>query len=466
MAADLRLFELEPLIKLAGISGLTTALAWASGALILTYVLFRSSCEQNYKPTKTTNLLLATWLILNLWIGDWLFIEAPITFITKINPIHSMPKIDQIKFRDDFYNFSLTRYSHTNISRNQLQNMYERIIINNPDTYSKHPLGITIDKYAKKYSIEPISLFFFAYVNSFWGEATSGPMPFTHAMTSESFRDLAQAHLPSWFIESEVRQWLISSNFFDQVAGKDLGFKLKYALHKATLDISTQPYDLNLFSDVLLVLKEYPDEFPELTEKKPSPLIAEFQNSYYRIMNSALIPPYENPYRLPTLGKEYYKHHRKELKNFARSAFYLTITDFDFATRLMALNIKYQIDYYVKTLGAERWNTLQKHEQISLLGMTRDLYINNVGHLSYNLYSLPELNCTPVEFVASSFLQEVPIFDPTQNKTWRPKKYQTLWGGAATKLRILSELWITATGHSLPGIEPEDTLTATRRVVN
>lgn len=466
IASDLRSFEIKPLMQLAGVSGLTTALAWISGAIIFTCVLLRSSCTQHYKLTKKTRFLLATWLILNLVIIDWLFLETPITFIFKKNLIYNTKTIDQFKFRDDFYNFSLTTYNHNNAARPQLHKMYERIIFNNPDAYSKQPLGSTIDKYAKKYSIDPISLFFFAYINSFWGEATSGPMPFTHAMTSETFRDLVQAHLPSWFIESEARKWLITSNFFERVTGKYLGFKLRYAFHKATLDISTQPYDLNLFSDVLLVLKEYPNEFPELTEKNPTPLIAAFQRSYHEIVNSALIPPYETPYYLPAYPDSYYKNYRDELKSFARSSFYLTITDFDFATRLMSLNIKYQINYYEKSLGSERWNALPKTEQISLIGMTRDLYTKNIGHPSYNLYSLPELNCTPVEFVANSFLEESPTPDSIQNKTWRPKNYQMLWGGAATKLRILSEVWMTVTDHTLPGIEPEDSLSATSRVIN
>ena len=38
----------------------------------------------------------------------------------------------------------------------------------------------------------------------------------------------------------------------------------RYALHKATLDVSAQPYELNLLSDVLLVLREYPDEFRDV----------------------------------------------------------------------------------------------------------------------------------------------------------------------------------------------------------
>ncbi len=68
--------------------------------------------------------------------------------------------------------------------------------------------------------------------------------------------------------------------------------------------------------------------------------------------------PYEDPYAHRALDDAYYDAKRSKFKKFARAAFYLLSTDFDFATRAAALVLTYQRDYYRKRLGDDSWSQL------------------------------------------------------------------------------------------------------------
>jgi hypothetical protein len=116
-------------------------------------------------------------------------------------------------------------------------------------------------------------------------------------------------------------------------------------------------------------------------------------------------------------------------------------------------------------LGSVAWDALPAWQQAAMLGMTRDLYVPNVGRLGYNLYALPELNCTPVEFVASSALADRGLLATGLAAVWRPQDHLALWGGAATKLRIFGEVWDVTHGRPVPGLVPEDSISAARRIV-
>ena len=99
-------------------------------------------------------------------------------------------------------------------------------------------------------------LFYLLYLNNFYGEAVSGPLPFAAEMTGKTFRDFVQAHLSWWFVESTFRVQAIESNFFVLIFGERLGTKLKYAVQKATYDISVDPYDTNTLSDIYVILTD------------------------------------------------------------------------------------------------------------------------------------------------------------------------------------------------------------------
>ena len=344
--------------------------------------------------------------------------------------------------------------------------MYERIRINNPDTYEHAPIGKTIDRYAEQYGIDPSILFFLAYIDSWYGEAASGPVPFASAMTPETIRDLVQAHLPAWFVESRARSWLITSPLLQNVVGESLGLTLRYAVHKTTLDISTAPYAINTFSDTFLVLKEFPEEFPDvLLEETSDPVTLALRNSFRQLKNSALLRDYEAPYKHRPYDEHFYSANRRALKQFTRAAFYKTLLDFDFATRIQVLLSSYQRDYFIKTIGQTAWQALPPWQQASMLVMIRDLYMPNIGRPAYNAYALPELNATPLEFVAQDARQNADRLGALQVRIWRPREYERLWAGAGYRLRVFSDVWMLAHGHEIPGLAREPTVDDARLIV-
>lgn len=463
--ADLFGFEGAALYRVVGLSGIALALALNAGLILLVWCCVCWLRRLTVPHAKFVAALLAVWALLGLWLAEWLFLETPLTVRVELALQDDAPR-PQFAQSADFDSFSIVRAAQSDAARRSLRIMYERIRINDPEVYARHPIGATIDKYATAYDVDPLVLFFFNYVCSFWGEAVSGPTPFTHSMSAETLRDIIQVHLPGWFIESSTRRGLIREDTLERALGQGIGFKLRYALHKANLDVSTQPFDLNLYSDIFLVLRQYPQQFPELSDTASAdPVVAALRDSFRVLHDDALRPPYESPYESAPLGEEYYDAHRDDLKKFARAAYYHTARDFDFATRAIALVIAYQRDYYKAHIGEERWSSLPSWQQASMLGMTRDLYVPNVGREGYNVYALPELNCTPVDFVAKSAAEDPLLPDAGMKTTWRPRNYTLLWGGAATKLRILSEMWTVVHGEPLPGLDAVETLPDAHRIV-
>lgn len=461
---DLFGFELAALYRVVGVSGVALVVALNAGLLLLVWCCRCWLRRTTVPHARLVAGLLAVWVVLGLWLAEWLFLETPLSVRVELAMQDDAAALTFAPSAD-FDGFSIVKQAPSDDARRSLRIMYERIRINDPEVYARHPIGATIDKYATQHDVDPLVLFFFNYVCSFWGEAVSGPTPFTHSMSAETLRDIIQVHLPGWFIESDSRRALIREDTFERALGQGIGFKLRYALHKANLDVSTQPFDLNLFSDVFLVLRQYPQFFPELTESPTDdPVVTAMRESFRVLHDDALRPPYESPYEGAPLGEAYYDAHRQDMKKFARATYYLTARDFDFATRAISLVIAYQRDVYKAHIGAERWNSLPNWQQASMLGMTRDLYVPNVGREGYNVYALPELNCTPVEFVAVSAAEEH-LPDAAMTTTWRPRDYTKLWGGAATKLRILSELWTVVHGEELPGLEAIETLPDAHRIV-
>ncbi len=119
--------------------------------------------------------------------------------------------------------------------------------------------------------------------------------------------------------------------------------------------------------------------------------------------------------------------------------------DFDFATKVQALVARYYSDQYAAHLGREIWNGISEPQRIALLAMLRDVHVTHIGRVSYNLYVLPELNCTPFSFVCSKAREHTSeLLEARQ--IWRPDNYQDLWAAAGFKLRVLSEVWEAVTG--------------------
>jgi hypothetical protein len=189
------------------------------------------------------------------------------------------------------------------------------------------------------------------------------------------------------------------------------------------------------------------------------------RDSFLKLSPTALQKPYEYPYAVPQRDATYYDANRRELKTFARAAYYATVLDFDLATRLAASLIDYQRSVYIAALGQETWDRLSPEQSAAMLGMTRDVYVPNVGRPAYNLYALPEMNCTPVEFVAREAVADRAALLAPDSGLWRPQEYELLWGGAGTKLRVFSEVWAAATGHTFVGLEPESTVESSRTTV-
>jgi len=152
------------------------------------------------------------------------------------------------------------------------------------------------------------------------------------------------------------------------------------------------------------------------------------------------------------------------MRRFSRAAYYLCALDFDFATRVQSLLSKFERNYYVERLGAERWSSLPAWQQVAMLAMVRDLYRPNVGHLGYNVYALPELNCAPLEFVASSAAAATNL-GKNQETLWRPDNYDVLWAGAGYQLSVLNEVWTVVYGHSMHGVGKTSTTDAAHEIV-
>jgi hypothetical protein len=463
--ADLQAFELVPLWQLLGPSGCALIILFDVALIVLAWRIVAWWRGTATPARRLTTGILVVAAPLAAYVLQYVLIETPPTVRMALAWSEAPERIALPEYAEkDFGAFSLVT-SGTGAST-ELRTLYERIRINAPASFGRHPLGATIDKHAAKYSIDPVFLFFRAYLNSYYGEATSGPVPFLRSMTAETIRDIVQIHVPAWFIESPLRRYLITSTFFPDIAGESLGFKLRYAVHKANIDVSTQPYDLNTFSDTFLVLKEYPEEFEDILGDAPKDELRKaLAGSFRALGDSALVVPYGEPYRQEPYDEAYYDTQRESLKRFARAAYYLTALDFDFATKVQALLSSYQRDVYIRHIGAERWDALPRWQKLVMYAMVRDLYTPNVGRLGYNLYALPELNCTPVEYVAAEAALDPNVPGAAQAKVWLPRSPESLWAGAGYQLTVLNEVWAMLGQPPIPGITVNDTAAAARGIV-
>lgn len=457
--ADMRAFEWEPLFQLLGWKGLAFIFLLIGGLIVAVYQALRAGLGGSHVSSLPLKLLLGAWVLAVLWLVEWTFMEEPLT-VRVANGLmlegnkaaavaSAVARARRSGDRDALRSFA------PSLDEEQVAVMLARISANRPSAFDAVPIGSTIARYAERYEIDPIVLLSMLYVGSFYGEATSGRMPFFEGITPETFRDLVQAHLPWWFVESGLRSALVEHTYLQRVFGEWAGGKLRYALHKATYDISVDPFETNTFSDLFLVMREFRREFSNLLDpNRPGDSLA---RTFLALESLALLKPYEAPYLHPARDGKYYGEHRDELISFSRAALYQLVLDFEFATKAHALLIRYYGDRFAERLGRQTWEQLSRGQRAALIMMLRDLYVPNIGRLGYNAYLLPELNCTAVEFVAREASEDTG--DLSNGKVlWRPREYWKVWAGAEYKLRALSEVWRAMTGEGLPGIRPTATI--------
>jgi len=459
LAFGLERFELRPIAQLMGWTGvLVFGFLWC-GALWLSLRTTRAllsglPLSSLFQPRGALVLIVA-WLLVAIWAAQWLLLSAPLNGVLQGSA--DTAQLRAALNRSEPVAAALAA-NKTPEQLYALQVMAARVRVDKPPVFAEHPFWSTLQRYSDKYAVDPRLLLYWAYSNSFWGEAEAGRVPFLRAMTPETFRDFVQVHLPAWFIEAGWRRWLIESGFFRRTFGDGLGTKLTYAVQKATYDVSMEPYETELYSDLFVVVRKYESEFPELSQAQTAdPLRAAFRRSYLRIRADAVVDPCENAYEPPRRTAEYYAASRDDLIAFARAAFYLFELDFDFATRVQALVARHLEESFRQSLGEATWAQLSAEQRATLLGMLTDIYMPNIGHLGYNVYTAVELQCTPLSFVQAEASGDVDALLHA-TKLWRPANYEVLWSGAGNRLRLLSEVWSVAAGAPLAGFNPTETL--------
>lgn len=458
---DLRAFEYEPLLALLGWEGVAFILFLSLGLTVALYTCLKVLTQGKSRGDalgRPVKLFLVVWTVAALWLIEWTFMERPLTVRVAESLVSDAAKhratTNALLRHESSGGLVALLGQNIHADRNRTALMLERIRINAPPVFDNYSLGGTIAKYAEQYRVSPIILTHWAYMTSFSGEAVSGPLPFFRQMTGETLRDLIQAHLPAWFVESSIRQWLVESRFLERVAGQSIGSKLRYAFHKSSYDISLEPFSANTFSDVYAVLHRYQEEFPELTQEAvvEDPLARAFD----ALKGSPAFSPLDAPYAERKSSAAQYEDYREQLISFARAVFYRLCLDFDFATKVQALVVRHYQEFYENYLGVG-WASLDEQRQTALIAMSRDVYVPNIGHLSANVYILPELNLGGLHYVAEE-AASAGASELGTGRLWLPREPQRLWAGSGRVLRVLSETWDIMTGVPLPGVRPEDTV--------
>lgn len=457
----LRSFEISSVMKMFGFVGVATVLALNVG---LFFSAWRVLYHRKIFPPRhrITNAFLVLWCCLILWFGDWMFVPDPLTL--KIGLLFSdEQKIESYHSKADV--LALAPFTQDGLLAfpNRLGIMLDRIIVNAPVRYASTDYVSTILKYSHQYDVDPILLFYLNYIESWYGKGPAGPMPFFTLMTPQTVRKFVQVHLPPFVVESPIRVYLASSKFYNYIFGDSFtAWQLHEFAQKFTLDASIPPYASNIFSDALLVMKEYPDEFVDLQTDRDGVSIA-LNHSFAKIENDTLRKPYEDPYVNKPDGNEYYESYRGDLQIFARAVFYKMMFDFDFATKVQALRERYDERVLRETIGEEGWGRISNEQKQSMLVMMRDMFTPNVGRLGDNLYTLCEINCAPTTFVATEAKRDLHLIE-SSSRIWRPKGSK-LYAGDNYRLRVFSEVWQAFYGVALPGVYPTDTVSEALRIV-
>jgi hypothetical protein len=461
--SDLWSFEPRYIVSLFGISGILVVLVLNAGFLFLAW---RGLRHRSLVPgSAASRIFLVLWALVLFWFLDWMFLADPLTLKMRLL-FAKNTTVDEYHPKADGSTLAALIGGQAPAFPGRAGVMLDRIIESNPGLYRRNDVVPTIVRFANQYDVDPLLLFFLNYIDSWYVKATPGKIPFFAAMTPQIVRTFVQVHLPSWVVESPVRIYLATSNFYESILGKTtLAWQLREFAHKFTLDASISPYALNTFSDVLLVMKEFPNEFPELRGDRPcDQLCNALREAFFAISATTLRTPYEEPYLHAPYGPDYYDAQRENLKKFSRAVFYKLMFDFEFGTRVQALFAKYNEKLLREAVGDDVWNALDRRQRLAMLAMPRDMFTPNVGRLGENLYTLCEINCTTIWFVAEGARQDL---DGLKRATsiWRPEGYDKLYAGATFRLRVLSEVWQAFYGTPLPGLGPTDTVSESLRII-
>jgi hypothetical protein len=465
--SHIRTYEWQPLFAFFGWRGVAFTAFLSAGLIgICIWALTAAVASSARIPLLGWRIGLLAWVIAVLWLADWVFLEKPLTLRITDTLISEADRREAVaaaldKARSDGSMAVLA--SDPRADQTRLALMLARIAVNKPDAFKGVSIGRTIDKYATRYNVSRTLLLHWTYIDSFYGEAPAGPLPMFRQLNGETFRDLVQAHLPPWFIESPLRVALIEGPWFDDLAGKSIGEHLRYAVQKADYDIAISPYMNSVYSDLFLIFREYQDEFPELfgSEPPPDPVAAALARSFLALKDTAFTPPYDRPYDQPPRNGAYYDRYRNDLMDFGRAAVYHLTSDFDFATKAQALVAKYYATQYAARLGDAQWAALSERQRTVLLAILRDVYVPNIGRPGPNLYLVTELVSTPIAFVAGEAAKNRDALGQT-DKIWLPTQHQQyghpdrLWGATGLMLRALSETFRVTTGEPLAGVRPVD----------
>lgn len=456
----MRAWEWVELYPIVGVRGVIFAAFLVGGLVAFTWGCLRRAITpvSNAGRPRWFRALMVAWVLAMMWLAEWSYIDNPPTVAMRdrfIGAADEAPVIvDAVRrYRADG-SLAAIKAILPHADERRLAIMFARVAINRPSIFSRVSIGTIIAENASKYGVSPVLLLDWNYIDTLYGKSGSGPMPFCAEMNVQMFRHLTQVHLPSWLIESRFRIAMVDGPWLTMLAGQSFGNKLRYGVQKATYDIAITPYMTNVMSDLLLVLQEYPEEFPELfgPGAPSSPLTA----SFLALRGHALLKPYDQPYSHAPRDSAYYDRYRDDLISFARAAVYRLSSDFAFATKVQALVARYYMKQYADRIGPDRWSALPERQQTALLAMLRDVYTPNIGHLSYNLYMAPEFNATPITYLASEAAKN---YDDVKrpDKTWVPPERKRLWGATVLMLRELSEVWDVTTGTPLAGVQPADT---------
>ena len=181
--ADMRAFEWEPLFQLLGWKGLAFIFLLIGGLIVAVYQALRAGLGGSHVSSLPLKLLLGAWVLAVLWLVEWTFMEEPLT-VRVANGLmlegnkaaavaSAVARARRSGDRDALRSFA------PSLDEEQVAVMLARISANRPSAFDAVPIGSTIARYAERYEIDPIVLLSMLYVGSFYGEATSGRMPFS-----------------------------------------------------------------------------------------------------------------------------------------------------------------------------------------------------------------------------------------------------------------------------------------------
>ncbi len=455
---DLRGFEYPYLWEMLGYKGVAVFVACVVVVTWLTLGVFLLGIKGRFPGLDAKGSIgLILGLCLLAWVGQWLFMERPVSVMVAeamLSDSDRTAAFEKILAGTD-HGLSPNIIANAEIDPSAARVMMKRIAVGRPEFYQGKNVGEVIRTAADEADVPPQLLFYWLYLTSFYGEATSGPLPFTRQMTGETFRDLVQVHLPSWFMESELRAWLIRGTFFETLVGEGLGWKLRYALQKANLDVSMDPYNANIYTDVYLVLSRFEHLFPDLfQEPTDDPLVVALRKAFQRLNNDLGLDACDTD---KIVDPAKYKAFRDDLITFARAVYYKSYFDFEFATRVQSLVARNSFNRFEASIGSELWGQVSLGQRSGLASMARDVFKPNVGKPSPIPYLLPEFNCAPVDYLTTE-AGKAGRMVLGGDDFWYPPNPEYLWAGGGFLLKLLSEVWGATAGEPIPGIQATNTV--------